>query len=671
MTSAPRPLGSRYELRELLGSGAMGEVWRAVDRERGSEVAAKLLRAEFARDTEIVTRFIQERSILMDLRHPNIVRVHDLVVEGDRLGIVMDLVEGGDLRGRLRGVGTLGARDAVLVVSAILDGLAAAHAQGCLHRDVKPDNVLLSGPVLDPGAVRLSDFSIARLAQESTVMATGLLGTPSYMPPELFLHGRFSAASDVYAAGVVLYELLAGRTPFSGPGTAHTVGHRHVTAAPPRIPVPDALWHVLATMLAKDPAVRLSASGTARALRELPDEALERPALPVQADPEHWATAGTDEPSGRIKVHDVPTDLDPGRTNLHGATVTQTPVARAGEVRALVPAPEVEGSELTSVERPRPEHQAPVLAPGASAEPERTRKPWLAWLAGGLVVLGLVGGGVAFAQSRHGGDGGETGSAGATTPVTRASLGSDPLPTGLTVSREAEYDPVRDELRLTIRYTTQAAPLTGPFLEVVPAATASEQCPAVTWGEVAATENIGRTTGILTPCAYAVDVPSIPAQSSREVTATVDVDLGDDPEAVSSWLERAATSTDDALSGESVQPAAYPVQRLVDVQVDVPSGVSMGVRDLDVVLRPVWVSGPEDRVTVLFRNTTGESSGMLDQVAGGLDGVTLDESCGGALSVTAHHTVSVLRPAEDCRIDAEVGNFDVESSPFTIAGLGG
>jgi serine/threonine-protein kinase len=134
--NAPRPLGSRYELLDLLGTGAMGEVWRARDRESGEELAAKVLRAEYARDTEIVTRFIQERSILMNLRHPNIVQVHDLVVEGDRLGILMELVEGGDLRGRLKAQGTLGRRDAVAATCAVLDGLTEAHAQGCLHRDV-------------------------------------------------------------------------------------------------------------------------------------------------------------------------------------------------------------------------------------------------------------------------------------------------------------------------------------------------------------------------------------------------------------------------------------------------------------------------------------------------------------------------------------------------------
>src|SRR4051794_33854597 len=152
-----RALGSRYELVDRLGSGAMGEVWRARDRETGADVAAKLLRSEYTQDRDILTRFVQERSILLALDHPNIVRVHDLVVEGDRLAIVMDLLEGGTLGEHLRREGTLAVRDAVLVTCSVLDGLAHAHSQKTLHRDVKPDNVLLAHPSgLAAADVRLS-----------------------------------------------------------------------------------------------------------------------------------------------------------------------------------------------------------------------------------------------------------------------------------------------------------------------------------------------------------------------------------------------------------------------------------------------------------------------------------------------------------------------------------
>ena len=347
MTGGRRALGSRYELVDLLGEGAMGEVWRTWDRAGERYVAAKLLRRELARDQQIVGRFVQERAILMSLRHERIVRVHDLVVEGEALAIVMDLVEGTDLRRHLREVGTLGARDAVETTCAVLDALAAAHEQSCLHRDVKPDNVLLRGGETQAGEgpgpayadrVLLTDFGIARLAQERTVQATGLLGTPGYMPPELFVHGRFSAASDVYATGVLLYELLGGRTPFSGAGTAHTVGFRHATVRPPRLPVPDALWQVVETMLAKDPTTRLSASGTAAALREVAAQVRDVPALPVQPAPDDWDLAqGTVVRAGPVQVELDDARVDVGATFLHGSAAAAPAAAPAADSSPLPP----------------------------------------------------------------------------------------------------------------------------------------------------------------------------------------------------------------------------------------------------------------------------------------------------------------------------------------------
>ncbi len=674
--STPRPLGSRYELLDLLGTGAMGEVWRARDRDSDRELAAKVLRAEYARDTEIVTRFIQERSILTDLRHPNIVEVHDLVVEGDRLGIVMELVEGGDLRGRLRAAGTLGHREAVTATCAVLDGLAEAHAQGCLHRDVKPDNVLLAGPIDEPGAVKLSDFSIARLAQESTVMATGLLGTPGYMPPELFVHGQFSAASDVYAAGVLLYELLAGRTPFAGSGTAHTIGNRHVSAEPPRIPVDDALWHALETMLAKDPRVRLTASATAQALRDLPDEVLDQPALPVQQHPETFGPAlqSALRPSP-IRIQEPPSELDPGATNLHAGREAPAPVAGTGEVLAFAPAAPLSEEELTSVGRAAPTHRAPVLTPGAVAEEPRKRKRWVPWVVGGVVVALLGGGGMAVAQALGGSAADEPGDstppAGQTAPLT-ADADTQSWETGLDVDRLVEYDPATDRAVLTLTYTTDEAPLTGPFYEVVPAVDDETDCPSVVWQGRDQIPNIERLTRIDNPCGFAVDVDTVPADSSVEVSATVDIDLGEDPEALRAWVQRMTDATRADLESESVISGVYPVQRLAAVDVDVQPGLTTRDENVRVTLVPVWLDGSRDLTQLLYNSQANESTILLEQVAGGLPGLRLRENCGGALSVYQDRQVGVVRQTSgDCSIEAEVGALEGESGSITISGLGG
>ena len=235
------PLGASYRLVELLGSGATGEVWRVEHTATGVQYAAKLLRAELAADPEIVERFVRERSVLLALQHPSIVRVQDLVVEGDRLAIVMDLVAGGSTRDLLVAEGTLAPRDALVLTAETLDALAAAHSNDVTHRDVKPDNVLLAAPFASgtTGAVRVTDFGIASVVAERDRRTTGLLGTPQYMAPESISHGRSGPAADVYGAGVMLYEFLAGRTPFAGTGTDFAVAYRHVTSNPPRIDVPD------------------------------------------------------------------------------------------------------------------------------------------------------------------------------------------------------------------------------------------------------------------------------------------------------------------------------------------------------------------------------------------------------------------------------------------------
>ena len=138
-----QPLGSRYVLHEMLGRGAMGQVYRASMREAETPVAVKLLKPELVSDPELVARFIQERSILTAISHPNVVQIIDLVVEGDTLGIVMELVAGQDLRHHLRRQGTLPPAEAVGLTRQILHGVAAVHASGIIHRDIKPENLLL------------------------------------------------------------------------------------------------------------------------------------------------------------------------------------------------------------------------------------------------------------------------------------------------------------------------------------------------------------------------------------------------------------------------------------------------------------------------------------------------------------------------------------------------
>ncbi|MFC5745569.1 serine/threonine-protein kinase [Actinomadura rugatobispora] len=257
MSEDGAPLGSRYRLDEPIGEGGMGVVWRGHDHASGAVYAIKLLRPELAGDPAALTRFVRERNALIRLRHPGIVAVHDMIVEGDRLALVMDLVRGEDLRAyRLRRGGTLPPAESAWLMAQICAALAAVHAGDMVHRDLKPANVLLDH-ARPSWPVRLADFGIARVFDDATVTSAGrITGTPAYLAPELLEGSTPGPPADVYAAGITLYELVAGRVPFRGEHFG-AVMHAHLTASPePVAGVPSALWSVIESCLAKDPGGR-------------------------------------------------------------------------------------------------------------------------------------------------------------------------------------------------------------------------------------------------------------------------------------------------------------------------------------------------------------------------------------------------------------------------------
>lgn len=347
-----RLIGGRYLLQAPLGEGGMATLWRALDQQLGREVAVKLLRPQYSADPGFAARFRQEARAAASLSHPNIVSVYDYGTDpdGETQFIVMHLVEGRDLSAILHERGRLEADDAVRVAISVASALEAAHRRGIVHRDVKPGNILIT----DEGEVEVTDFGIARAVSEASMTVTGTtLGSVHYFSPEQARGDEVTGASDVYALGIVLYEMLTGRRPFEGDSAAG-VALKRLTDDPPRPtidgrPLPSGLEAILRRALERDPARRFPDAGSfaeaLRAWRRQPDE------VPVAA------VAGLPVPE--------PASTPP-----------------AGEPTMYVPPPVA-----------RPSDRVPYVRRPPQARPADEGSPWWIWVLAilAVVLLGAIG----------------------------------------------------------------------------------------------------------------------------------------------------------------------------------------------------------------------------------------------------------------------------------------
>jgi len=255
-------LGNRYRLIELLGSGGMATIYRANDTGLGRDVALKLLRTEYLRDPEFSSRFRQEAQAAASLSHPNVVTVYDYGEDPSGPYIVMELIDGEDLATILRRSGTLPPRQVARIGSAVARALAAAHARGLVHRDVKPGNVLIGRD----GQVKVVDFGIARAIAEAQVTLPGTtLGSVHYFSPEQARGEPATSASDIYSLGIVLYEMLTGSRPWEGDSAASVALARLSGPIPDpmavRPSVPPDLAAITRRALALDPRDRWASAG--------------------------------------------------------------------------------------------------------------------------------------------------------------------------------------------------------------------------------------------------------------------------------------------------------------------------------------------------------------------------------------------------------------------------
>jgi eukaryotic-like serine/threonine-protein kinase len=246
-------LDDRYELRTIIGEGAFGRVYEGFDRRLARPVAVKVIKPWWADDPDWVTTFERETRLLARVSDPGIVQIYDVGHAAQGLYYVAELVDGESLAGRLRR-GPLPAWEACEVAAQLCSALAGAHAQRIVHRDVKPANIMLSAE----GRVKVGDFGVARLAEGSTEgTAASIVGTPRYMAPEQGRGRPTTSATDVYSAGVVLYEMLSGAPPFTATSVVE-LALLHLQEPPPRLSprLPASLVEVAERALAKEPAER-------------------------------------------------------------------------------------------------------------------------------------------------------------------------------------------------------------------------------------------------------------------------------------------------------------------------------------------------------------------------------------------------------------------------------
>lgn len=344
-------LSGRYRLQRLIATGGMGQVWEAVDSRLGRRVAVKVLKGEFSQDPEFIERFRAEARTTAMLNHPGIAAVHDygesqMDGEGRTAYLVMELVNGEPLNSVLKRTGRLSLRHALDMLEQTGRALQVAHAAGLVHRDVKPGNILIT----PTGQVKITDFGIAKAVDAAPVTQTGMvMGTAQYIAPEQALGHDATPSSDVYSLGVVGYEVVSGKRPFTGDG-ALTVAMKHIKEPPPPLPpeLPPNVRELIEITLVKNPGMRYRSGGPfADAVAAV--RAGRRPPRPSQSPP-------------------------PGRASP--AAIPSSPQARATAV----------GSRTGPNRRPRSTGQRPPAARRTFSSGQRA----LLWAAGVLGALAII-----------------------------------------------------------------------------------------------------------------------------------------------------------------------------------------------------------------------------------------------------------------------------------------
>ena len=331
-------LDNRYEILERIGTGGMAVVYKAKCHRLNRLVAVKILKADLAQDEDFRRRFNAESQAVAQLSHPNIVSVYDVSRGGDTEYIVMELIDGITLKQYMEKRGQLNWRESLHFITQIMRGLSHAHSRGIVHRDIKPQNIM----VLRDGSVKVADFGIACLENSAQTLTQEALGSVHYISPEQARGDRTDARSDIYSAGVVLYEMLTGRLPFEG-DSAVSVAIQHLSSIPlaPREinpDIPEQMELICMKAMASDIDRRYNSADDMTAdleafrknpgvsldfeLEDLHPEEIDEPTRPLRVAPSHGAASAVQQQYKVPPVHEHERrrdyeDEDPGRGKKH------------------------------------------------------------------------------------------------------------------------------------------------------------------------------------------------------------------------------------------------------------------------------------------------------------------------------------------------------------------
>jgi serine/threonine-protein kinase len=319
-------LDGRYRIDTLIATGGMSGVYRGLDLRLDRPVALKIMDSRYSGDSQFLTRFQREARAVARLKDPGLVAVYDQGIDGHHPFLVMELVEGGTLRELLVERGPMPPHAVAAVLAPVLSGLAAAHHEGLVHRDVKPENVLIS----DGGEVKIADFGLVRAIAEAKITSTSvILGTAAYLSPEQVSTGDATPASDVYSVGILTFELLTGSTPFNG-DTALTVAYQRMDhdVAPPSTligGVPKQFDDLVLRATARNPADRYADAGDMAAELEAIVDELALPDFRVPApqnSAQHLSAQMHRDSEGRDAATET---VRPAQPHRHTKALTRGP----------------------------------------------------------------------------------------------------------------------------------------------------------------------------------------------------------------------------------------------------------------------------------------------------------------------------------------------------------